>query len=100
MVDAMAADAETSNPVETDRCPECGASGGMHTLACSHYTRASWAAGRLSDEELAGLRSLLPSRWEGWPPEAYDQGLPVVEVRQDHLHALLDEVSAARDFAG
>jgi hypothetical protein len=96
MVDAMDANDETGAPVATVRCPDCGASSGMHTLACSHFTKANWACGRLSDEELAELRTLLPSRWEGWPPEDYDQGLPVVEVRQDHLLALLDELVTAR----
>jgi hypothetical protein len=81
------------------RCPECGAWAGLHALSCSHYREADVRAPRLSPAELTQLRSLTPSRWEGWPPEEYDQGLPVVEVRQDHLRALLDEVDEQRGRA-
>src|SRR4051794_29329997 len=31
-----------------------------------------------------------------WPPNGYDQGLPVVEVRQGQLLAVLDEVEQQR----
>lgn len=50
----------------------------------------------LTDALLVELRALPPSQWSGWPPDEYDQGLPVVELRQDHLAALLAEVEEAR----
>jgi hypothetical protein len=68
----------------------------MHALSCSRHEHAGEPTTPLTDTELMTLRALIPSRWEGWPPEDYDQGLPVVEVRQDHLRALLDEVEAYR----
>ena len=37
--------------------------------------------------------------WEGWPPSDYDQGLPVVEIRQDQLRALLADVEERRRLA-
>ena len=74
-------------------CPECGAQAGLHALSCQHY---SAEPEHLSDACLDELRSLPPSQWHGWPPDDYDQGLPVVEIRQDHLAALLAEVNSWR----
>jgi hypothetical protein len=88
---AQAAEAQLSL-----RCPECGAVGGLHALSCSRYPQAKEPAVPLTAAELAELRTLMPTQWQGWPPEDYDQGLPVVEVRQDHLRALLDEIEAHR----
>lgn len=76
-------------------CPECGAQAGLHALSCSRYPPRAEPL-PLSDAVLAQLRALPPSRWEGWPPDDYDQGLPVVELRQDHLAALLIELEAGR----
>lgn len=77
-------------------CSECGARAGLHALSCSHYRAPAVAVARLTAAEISELRSLTPSMWEAWPPDDYDQGLPVVEVRQDHLHALLDELDELR----
>lgn len=80
-------------------CPECGAWLGLHALSCSRYVADS-PPGRLSEVALAELRALAPSMWRGWPVEEYDQGLPVVEVRQDHLASLIAEVEEARSREG
>lgn len=48
----------------------------------------------LSEAELTELRALEPYTWEAWPPDEYDQGLPVIEVRHQQLRALLDEVES------
>jgi hypothetical protein len=77
-------------------CPECGAQAGLHALSCQHYEIVPAEPEYLSDDCLAELRSLPPSQWHGWPPDEYDQGLPVVEIRQDHLEALLAEVDSWR----
>lgn len=77
-------------------CPECGAQAGRHTLSCQHYEIVPAEPEHLSDACLAELRSLPPSQWHGWPPDDYDLGLPVVEIRQDHLEALLAEVDSWR----
>jgi hypothetical protein len=74
-------------------CPECGAQAGLHALSCRHY---SAVPEHLSETSLDELRSLPPSQWHGWPADDYDQGLPVVEIRQDHLAALLAEVDSCR----
>ena len=83
-------------------CPECGAQAGLHALSCSRFPEPSSALESarsprpLTEAALAELRALPPSSWEGWPPADYDQGLPVVEIRQDHLRALLAEVEERR----
>ncbi len=77
-------------------CSECGARAGLHALSCSRYGKGSEPATRLTDAELAELRALTPFVWEAWPPNEYDQGLPVVEVRQDQLRELLNEVKERR----
>jgi hypothetical protein len=77
-------------------CPHCGAQAGLHALSCEHYRTAEGEPEPLSDACLAELRSLPPSQWSGWPPDDYDQGLAVVEIRQDHLKALLAEVDVRR----
>ena len=76
-----------------DACPECGAPAGLHALSCQHYPAEPE---HLSDAALDELRSLPPSQWHDWPPDPYDQGLPLVEIRQDHLAALLAEVDSWR----
>lgn len=76
-------------------CPDCGAQAGLHALACSRYHSTTEPA-PLSEALIEELRALPPSQWSGWPPDDYDQGLPVVEIRQDHLAALLTEVAEAR----
>lgn len=78
-------------------CPECGAQAGLHALSCRHYPIVPAEPEHLSDECLEELRSLPPSQWHGWPPDDYDQGLPVIEIRQDHLEALLAEVNSWRN---
>ena len=78
-------------------CPECGAQAGLHALSCRHYEIVPAEPEHLSDACLEELRSLPPSQWHGWPPDDYDQGLPVVEIRQDHLEALLAEVNSWRN---
>jgi len=50
----------------------------------------------LTDARPAELRTLPASQWSSWPPDDYDQSLPLVELRQDHLAALLAEVERAR----
>ena len=80
-------------------CEECGAWLGLHALSCSRYSGQEPVA-RLSAAVLEEIRGLPPSMWRGWPVEEYDQGLPVVEVRQDHLAALLAEVEEARSREG
>lgn len=77
-------------------CTECGAQAGLHALSCRHYEIVPAEPEHLSDACLDELRSLPPSQWYGWPPDDYDQGLPVVEIRQDHLEALLAEVDSWR----
>ena len=81
------------------RCPECFGLKGLHALSCAHYHEPEPAA-PLTEAELAILRALPPSQWEGWPPDDYDLGLPVVEIRQDHLRALLAEVEERRRGGG
>jgi DNA-binding XRE family transcriptional regulator len=85
-------------------CPECGATGGLHAISCSNYRHFVGiykpffeARGKLSDGELANLRALVPYQWFGWPPDEYDRGLPVVEVRQDQLEALLNDLEEHRN---
>ncbi|HEU5216829.1 MAG TPA: hypothetical protein VFU30_14965 [Gaiellaceae bacterium] len=78
-------------------CPECGAQAGLHALSCRHYEIVPAEPEHLSEACLEELRSLPPSQWYGWPPDDYDQGLPVVEIRQDHLEALLAEVDSWRN---
>ena len=78
-------------------CTECGAQAGLHALSCRHYPIVPAEPEHLSEACLAELRSLPPSQWHGWPPDDYDQGLPVVEIRQDHLEALLAEVDSWRN---
>jgi DNA-binding XRE family transcriptional regulator len=84
-------------------CRECGATGGLHALSCSNYTHLVEiykpffeARGKLSDGEIATLRALVPYQRSGWPPDEIDRGLPVVEVRQDHLEALLNDLEEHR----
>ncbi len=83
-------------------CQECGAQAGLHALSCSRFPGPSSAPGMcepprpLTEAALAELRALPPSSWEGWPPADYDQGLPVVEIRQDQLLSLLAEVEERR----
>lgn len=77
-------------------CPDCGAQAGLHALSCRHYPVVPAEPDFLSDACLDELRSLPPSQWHGWPPDDYDLGLPVVEIRQDHLEALLAEIDSWR----
>ncbi len=77
-------------------CPECGAATGLHALSCSRYAHASEPVAFLTEAELEKLRALAPYQWQAWPPDEYDQGLPVVELRQEHLRALLHEVEEHR----
>jgi len=58
------------------RCPECGATGGRHTLACSRYAHASKPAARLTDTELEQLKGLVPWQWEDWE-DPYERGAPL-----------------------
>jgi hypothetical protein len=76
-------------------CPECQSWFGLHALSCSRY-KADAPVTPLTEAELAELRAQPPSIWKGWPVEEYDQGLPVVEIRQDHLAALIEKVEATR----
>ena len=84
-------------------CAECGSQAGLHALSCSRYPNpaqdpeANHDPEPLSDSVLAALRGLQPYAWYAWPMDSYDQGLPIVEVRQTHLAALLAEVKKARD---
>jgi len=77
------------------RCPECGATGGLHTLSCTRYPHANEPPGRLTDAELAELKRLVPWQWEDWH-DPYERGTPLCEIRQDHLRALLDELEELR----
>lgn len=76
-------------------CAECGSQAGLHALSCSRY-RSTSEPPPLTEALLAELRALPASQWSGWPPDEYDQGLPVVEIRQDHLAALLSALEQAR----
>lgn len=76
-------------------CAECGSQAGLHALSCSRY-RSIGEPPPLTKALVAELRALPASQWSGWPPDEYDQGLPVVEIRQDHLAALLLELEQAR----
>jgi len=78
-------------------CPECGAQAGLHALSCQYYPIIPAEPEHLSDACLEELRSLPPFQWHGWPPDDYDEGWPVVEIRQDHLEALLAEVDSWRN---
>jgi hypothetical protein len=44
---------------------------------------------------LAEIRSLPHYVWESWPFDEYDQGNPVVEIRQADLHGLVDAAKNA-----
>jgi LmbE family N-acetylglucosaminyl deacetylase len=83
-------------------CSECGSRAGLHALSCSHYPgseqdpEANHDPEPLSEPVLTALRRLQPYAWYAWPADSYDQGQPLVEVRQDHLAALLAEVQEAR----
>jgi hypothetical protein len=76
-------------------CPECGSQAGLHALSCSRY-RSAAPPPPLTEGLIAELRALPASQWSGWPPDDYDQSLPLVELRQDHLASLLAEVEEAR----
>ena len=83
-------------------CDECGSKAGLHALACSSYPcqgdgpETKEGSAPLSESVLTELRWLQPYAWYAWTPESYDQGQTLVEVRQDHLGALLAEVQEAR----
>jgi len=74
-------------------CPECRGDAGLHALSCASYERATGGSERLSAASLEKLRSLLPFQSIEWLP---DEALPVVELRQDQLEALISEVDSCR----
>ena len=49
--------------------------------------------------ELAALKNLVPWQWEDWQ-DPYERGLPLCEVRQDHLRSLLNELEEWRRGGG
>ena len=76
------------------QCPECGARDTLHSLACSKHPQREEAAQPLTEAELQELRERVPYWWsDTWPPDEYDQGQPIVEIRQDHLRALLADAA-------
>ncbi len=77
-------------------CPECGGRVHLHALSCSQKVPDVDRPPPLSEAVLLELRSLPPHQWYEAPADSYDQGLPVVEIRQDHLAALLAELESSR----
>jgi hypothetical protein len=95
--DDLARRVQRTRPVGT--CPDCGGDEGLHALLCPRYTRASGQAGLLPEFGLAELRWLVPYDGRAGFPDRHDQAMPVVEIPQEYLAALLAEVEAVRRSA-